>query len=214
MDEKEQKSVIMGIPIFTFTIILASLLSSISPELSSLLIFDRSAVVRGEVWRILTCHFVHFSSTHLAYNLFTFGLAGYVIEKKNYPHFGRLCLWLALAISIALFTLKPNMNYYGGLSGIACGALYYCALMGIKESRPWKTICFLIVLFLPIKIAVEIYINVSVLPHWEHQSFVPMQTSHIVGCMVAVLFYVAENKRKKSLLTGPARPEDALSLPQ
>lgn len=213
MAEKEQQSVIMGIPLFTSAIILASLLSSISPELSSLLIFDRSALVRGEVWRILTCHFVHFSGTHLAYNLFAFGIAGSVIEKKNYPHFGRLCLWSALAISISLFTLKTDMHYYGGLSGIACGALYYCALMGIKETRPWQKICFLIILFLPIKIAIEIYLSVSVLPYWEHQSFVPMQTSHIIGCLVAVLFYFTENKRKKSLTIGATRPEESLSFP-
>lgn len=189
----------MSIPIFTFVIILASLLSSILPEFSPLLIFDRNALVRGEIWRILTCHFVHFSSIHLAYNLFAFGVAGYVIEKKNYPHLGRLFFLLALAISISLFVLKPNMEYYGGLSGIACGTIYYVALMGIRETGPWKKICLLILLFLPIKIGIETYLSISVLPYLEHQSFVPIQTSHIIGCLVAVLFYFRQNKDKKVL---------------
>ena len=210
MDEKKQKSIIVGLPIITLVIILASLLSSILPELYAVFIFDRSALISGEVWRILTCHFVHFSNTHLAYNLFTFGIAGHVIEKKNYPNFCLLFLCLAFAISISLFTLKPNMNYYGGLSGIACGVLYYSALMGIKETRPWQTICFLIAFFLPMKIAVEIYNSASILPYFGNQSFVPMQISHVIGCLVAVLFYLVQNKRNKSRTNQLSKPPKAL----
>ena len=174
---------------------MASVLVTISPVLSSILIFDKNSPLVGYFWRILTCHLVHFSPTHLAYNVFTFGIGGYLIEKENYPHFGLLLLWLSLFISISLFTLKPDMNYYGGLSGIACGTLYYCALMGLKESRPWQTVCLLMLLFLPIKIAVEIYKNSSILPYQEHQLFIPMQTSHIVGCLGAVLFYHCSKKK-------------------
>jgi len=189
----------MGTQLFTFIIILVSILSSYFPELYSFFIFDRSALIRGEVWRIFTCHFVHFSSLHLVYNLFVFGIAGYIIRKKNYPHFGWLCLWLSFAISISLFILKPNMHYYGGLSGVACGALYYCALMGFNESRPWQTICFLVILLLPIKMIVEIYSGASILPYWEYQSFIPMQTSHIIGCLAAAALYLREYKRRNSL---------------
>lgn len=189
----------MSLSIFSFVIILASVLSSILPELSSILIFDRSSLFRGEVWRILTCHFVHFSYTHLAYNLFAFGVASYVIEKKNYPNFCLLYICLAFSISMTLFILRPNMVLYGGLSGIACGVLYYCALMGIKESKPWGRICFLFVLLLPIKIAAEICYSASVLPYFGNQPFVPMQTSHIVGCLVAVLFYLFGNMKKNAL---------------
>ncbi|PID73569.1 MAG: rhombosortase [Desulfobacterales bacterium] len=199
MDEKKQKGVTVCFPIITFIIILASLLSSIFPELESAFIFDRSALIRGEFWRIFTCHFVHFSNTHLTYNLITFGIAGYVFEKKNYSYFFLLLLCLAFSISISLLTLKPNMRYYGGLSGVVCGVLYYCALMGIKETRPWQTICFLTVLFLPIKIAVEIYNSASVLPYFGNQSFIPMQTSHIAGCLAAVSFYFSAQKRDKDL---------------
>jgi len=176
-----------------FAIILASLCASVSPELSSFFIFDRNALMKGEIWRMFTCHFVHFSMPHLFYNLSVFGMAVYMAGQKQYPGFGRLCLWLALAISMALLIFKPNMSRYGGLSGIACGALYYCALMGLKEPRPWKAICALILFFLPIKIAVEIISHASVLPYGSPQSFIPMQTSHVVGVLGASLFYLIEN---------------------
>lgn len=195
----------MTIPVFTIAVALASLLASILPELSSLLIFDHNALVRGEIWRILTCHFVHFSTPHLTYNLLVFIVSGYIIEKNNYRQFGWLLFWLASAISISLFVLKPNMVYYGGLSGVACGSLYYWALRGIKNGRPWQSICQLIVLFVPVKIAIEIYNSASVLPYWEQQFFVPMHTSHIVGCTVAILFYLFKMKGTRSSI--PALPD-------
>ena len=198
MDEKKPKIINMSLPIFSLLIISISLLSSIFPGMASVIIFDRGAILSGEVWRLFTCHFVHFSNSHLAYNIFAFGIAGYVIEKKQYPNFPLLYLCLTISISTSLIILEPNMAFYGGLSGVACGTLYYCALMGIRENRTWQRICLLVVLFLPIKIAAEVFTNASILPYWEKQTFVPMQTSHIMGCTIAVLFYMYEKKRKNS----------------
>jgi rhomboid family GlyGly-CTERM serine protease len=178
----------MGSPLFSLVIMAASLASSLIPELASVFIFQREAIFHGEIWRLLTCHFVHLSHTHLAYNLLAFGIAGYIIEKKQYPNFFSLYLCSAAGISIFLIFSEPGMAFYGGLSGIACGALYYCALMGLKDPMPWQRICLLVVFFLPLKIAVEIFTNGSVLPYPEAHAFVPMQASHVMGCTVAVMF--------------------------
>ncbi len=195
-------------------IILASMLSSVWPESASVLIYDRSALISGEFWRFFTCHFVHFSNTHLAYNLFAFGIAVYIIEKKRYADFYLLYLCSAFAISVSLFILKPAMALYGGLSGIACGSLYYCALMGVKETPAWQRISFLTLIFIPLKIAVEFYNSASILPYGEHQSFISMPASHIIGCLAAVLFYIAQNVSKKALTKHSAKPSDALLFPQ
>ena len=197
MAEKITKRLTMRIPAFTMVIVLASLLASVLPELPSVFIFDRDAIGEGEIWRLFTGHVVHFSPAHLMYNLLVFGISGYIIEKANYRRFGWLCFWLAASISVALFVLEPNMAYYGGLSGVACGTLYYCALMGLGKDRPWQLMSLLIVLFVPVKIAFEIYSSAPVLPYWEQQSFVPMHASHIVGCSVAVLFYLLNSLERQ-----------------
>ena len=199
MEPTKAKSIILRIPIFSSVIILASLLCSIWPESASVLIYDRNALISGEIWRIFTCHFVHFSNTHLAYNLFAFSIAVYIIEKKKYADFYLLYLCSAFAISVSLFILKPDMAFYGGLSGIACGSLYYCALMGIKETPEWQRVCFLTIIFIPLKIAAETCNSASILPYGEPMSFVSMPVSHIIGCFVAVLFYIAQNISTKAL---------------
>ncbi|MFS1524526.1 rhombosortase [Microbulbifer sp. 2304DJ12-6] len=199
-------------PAFYLAIILASLLPSMIPEWASAFIFDRRAVFSGEIWRIFTGHFVHFSYTHLAYNLIAFCVVSYVIERKKYPNLYLLYFFLSLLISTSLIILKPGMTYYGGLSGIVYGFLYYCALMGIKDPRPWQTICILTLLFLPIKIAAEIYNSTPALLHFENQLFIPMQTSHITGCLAAVFFYFM-TKTKQALINHPTNTKRLDSLP-
>lgn len=198
MAEKTLKSIITELPPVTVAVALASLLATILPGLSSVLIFDRNALLGGEIWRLFTCHFVHFSAPHLIYNLLVFAVSGYIIEKNRCCRLGWLCLWLAFAISLSLFVLKPDMAYYGGLSGVACGTLYFCALMGKRYSVHWRTMSFLIIFLVPLKIAIEMFAGASVLPYGEQQSFVPMPTSHIVGCVTAIVLYLIQMKGKDS----------------
>lgn len=198
----------MRIPLFTISILLVSVLSSIFPEITSVFIFDRSAILKGQVWRIITCHFVHFSGLHLFYNLVAFGIAGWIIENKNYRHFGRICVLMASLISVSLLILEPNMSYYGGLSGMACGSIYYCALWGTDEDRTWRTICMLVIFFVPFKIAAETYNISSVLPYWGQQAFVPVPTSHVTGIVLATLLYLVKKYKKSALTKRLTRPEE------
>lgn len=190
MAKKTKKRINCKVPIITTLVFIVCLSIIIWPELLTFLMFDRIGIWKGELWRIFTCHLVHFSILHLSYNLFVFVVSGYIIEKNCYGNFGWLLICMALAISITLFILEPDMAYYGGLSGIACGSLYYCALMSVKKDWTWKSIHLLIIIFIPIKIAVEIYNKTSIMPYLERQSFVPMHASHIVGCFVAILFFI------------------------
>jgi len=186
-------------PIVTCCILGASILSTILPQVSSILIYDRFAIVNGEIWRLFSSHLVHFTGLHLFYNSIAFGIAGWIIEYKNYQYFILLCLLMAFFISLFLMMLKPNMMYYGGLSGLASGAIYYLALHGLRESGTWRLLCLAILFLIPIKIFLEMKTNQSILVHSEY--FVVMPLSHIVGCVVALfLFFVLKfNKNCKHI---------------
>jgi len=87
---------------------------------SELLEFDRHAILAGEVWRLWTCHLVHYSAQHALIDFATAAAAAVVAL----PSLGwrRLCLILALAaplIAAGLLLLAPECQYYRGASGIA-----------------------------------------------------------------------------------------------
>jgi len=176
-------------PILTPLVLSVSVLSFCSPKIASMLVFDRDAVMQGEVWRLFSSYFVHFTNIQLVYNLLVFGIAGWIVEKKSQLHFSLLYLSMALVIGVTLFVLKPAMTYYGGLSGLACGFTFYCALLGIVESSPWRMISKLIIFLLPLKIFLELHNRVSILPYWGRQAFVIMPGSHLTGVIVALIFY-------------------------
>jgi rhomboid family GlyGly-CTERM serine protease len=189
MDEKETKSIISRVPIYTICVIALCIASSKIDALTALFVYDVEAIFKGEIWRLITSHFVHFGNMHLIYNTVVFGIIGWIIEYKGYGYFKLLCLLMACSISAALIVLKPGMIYFGGLSGIVCGSVIYCSFQCLREPSPWRTIAILTIIFLFVKISLEVYINGSLLPYGEKMSFVPMPLSHTVGIFTASILY-------------------------
>ena len=188
----ETKSIISRIPLFTASLLLLCVVSSKFDSLSSLFVYDRVEILKGELWRLFTSHFVHFNDIHLIYNLIAFCVVGWIIEYKEYRFFKLLCLLMACSISIVMIAFKQDMSYFGGLSGMVCGAIAYFSLQSIHEQEPWRTISILTIIFLFVKVGLEIYNNGSILPYWETQDFVPIPLSHFTGILMAVIFFVMQ----------------------
>jgi len=90
--------------------------------------YDRTAVESGQAWRLVTAHLVHLGWGHLWPNLLALLLIGGLLEEFLKP-----LEWLvasvvtAVAISLGLYLLDPDTQWYVGLSGVlhglvACGA--------------------------------------------------------------------------------------------
>ena len=94
--------------------------------------------------------------------------------------------------------MEPAMRYYGGLSGLACGAIYYLALFGLGESKFWRRFSLLILLIVPLKIFFEIYSRKSILPYGDPLNFITMPLSHVLGILTAAfLFFTIKISKKR-----------------
>jgi len=196
--DNRPKGIKSRFPIWTCFILGLSIISYALPQVSSILIYDRVAIFKGEIWRLFTSHLVHFTTLHLFYNLMAFGVAGWIIEYRGYQHFVLLCLLMAFFIGVFLMVMKPDLIYYGGLSGLASGSIYYLALFGLRESQPWRLMCIVTLFFVPIKILLEIDMSQSILAHSGPFTLMPL--SHIIGCLVALFLFFAikfnENRKR------------------
>jgi len=89
--------------------------------------YERDWLSSGELWRIITSHWVHVGWMHMFLN--TLGLAvcvGLATPNWSIRRWFIQCLCMALGISI-LFTLQnPDLNWYVGFSGVLFG-LYFLA---------------------------------------------------------------------------------------
>jgi rhomboid family GlyGly-CTERM serine protease len=101
------------------------------PDVSGLA-FDREAILGGEVWRLWTGHWVHFSNQQLLLDISTLVLAAAVAQRE----FGALFITRVLAlgtpaISLGLLMVAPELAYYRGASGVvmmlafAAGAAFW-----------------------------------------------------------------------------------------
>ena len=89
-----------------------------------LLAYDRAALGTGQVWRLLTAHFVHLGWTHLVLNLAGLALVAWIVGSV----FGWL-RWVYIsfvsiaAIDAGLWLFNSSLDWYVGLSGLLHGLL-------------------------------------------------------------------------------------------
>jgi rhomboid family GlyGly-CTERM serine protease len=103
------------------------------PAIRPALVYNRSAIAQGELWRIWTGHVVHFGWPHGLADGALFVVIGWALERSH-PVFGRWSLLvLPAVVSASLFWFDPAMNIYGGLSGVNVGLLVFMACRGWQK---------------------------------------------------------------------------------
>lgn len=171
-----------------------------SSENASLLCeYSRAAIARGEVWRLWTSSFVHFSGSHLFWNLLVVAIAGIWAELRA-PRAVRAYLAVApLVIGLALWWFQPSLETYRGLSGVAAGLVVVMAWLLAREGKKIEaaTIALLVVL----KIAAEAVSATPLLARFVDDRIIPVAAAHLAGALSAagiLVGYLAAKMRKKS----------------
>lgn len=105
------------------------LIALVGADAQQILRYQRPSIFAGEVWRLLTAHFVHLGWGHLLMNLaalgLIWGLAGHTL---------RASAWLVISlasmagVSAGLLIFSPALEWYVGLSGMLHG-LFLAGIM-------------------------------------------------------------------------------------
>lgn len=100
-----------------------------------LLAYERESIASGQLWRLLSAHFVHLGYPHLFLNLAGLALAWYLVGDA-WSGAQWLQVWAAsvLLVSSGLWFLEPQLGWYVGLSGVLHGLL----AAGIAGSPPGR----------------------------------------------------------------------------
>jgi rhomboid family GlyGly-CTERM serine protease len=100
--------------------------------------YERTAVLQGQYWRLLTGHLVHGSGQHLLLNAVGLGLIAALFPREYSLRSWLLVLGSSVvAIDLGFVFLEPQLQWYVGLSGVLHGALAAGAIGWWRhESRP------------------------------------------------------------------------------
>lgn len=156
------------------------------PDLATHLQYDRAAIAAGEVWRLVAGHWTHYSFDHLFWDVLAFAALGVVCERRSRARFLFCLITSALAISVSVWLIHPEIQIYRGLSGID-SALFTFAAIGIwsdgrDSERPGlQTIALVCLAGFLLKVAFELMTGRTVFVSDMDTLTVGVPLAHIVG---------------------------------
>ncbi len=156
---------------FFLAVTLITLLAACWPEALVHLRYNRSSIINGEIWRVLTAHLVHLNLPHLFLNLFGLLLICELLWGELPLLYGiGLLGFSGLAISTALWWLHPELAWYAGLSGVLHGLWAGCVFYGLHfTSRQPRLLYLMGACLLIAKLLLEFYFGPS------------ENTAHLIG---------------------------------
>ncbi|MFO1394454.1 MAG: rhombosortase [Steroidobacteraceae bacterium] len=111
------------------------------PGAESVLRYERSAVLSGQAWRLVTGHLVHADAAHLAWNLAGLVLVWWLFAAEF--TLGGWCLVMlasTAAIDLGFLLLDPGIEWYVGFSGVLHGCMAAGLLAWLHRDRDWLVI--------------------------------------------------------------------------
>lgn len=197
------------LPFATLAALAAAATLYVWPALAPHLVYERGAVHDGQLWRLLTGSWVHFTASHLALNAAALAAVGLILERRGCARFALLCLIGAASAGIAVHVASPELARYGGLSGVVTAAFVYLALRGIAEPSSARWLYALLAAALACKLSWELAGGRLPFALPEDGSFAAAPMSHVGGALAGSLFFLFELAARR--IAAIAQPLSAQS---
>ena len=178
-------------PWWTIGLVTAAVTVLMIPGAAELLVYERSAIARGELWRLFTAHLTHYSASHLINNLLVLVFAAWLVEERYRADLLRLVALSAVAIGIAVFVFRPEITRYAGASGISLALLTYVALRGLSENRRWRIVCSVVLVMICLKLTAESVFGWQSIDWKQQAGFVTITLSHAIGVGIGLLVWLS-----------------------
>lgn len=109
----------------------------IGNDFVNMMTFSSNSISKGEIWRIITPIFLHFSIFHIGFNmviLYHFGTL--VCKYFSNSKFLYLMFFSAIISNIAQYYLNGLNGAFGGMSGVCCALISYVGLLSFNKRSP------------------------------------------------------------------------------
>jgi len=123
-------------------------------DLYALFRYDREAVLRGELWRLVTNGLCHSGWNHLWLNLGTL-LVILGLFPRSLNHTTQVGLYLVTfaAVGLGVLLFNPEISGYVGISGALQGLLVVGAVLDFRDGERFIPIA--VTVYLVVKLALE-----------------------------------------------------------
>jgi rhomboid family GlyGly-CTERM serine protease len=168
---------------------LPAALLALRPAGGDLLVLNRDAVADGELWRLWSGHWVHFSTSHLAWNLLVLLLAGSWLEHIQPGRLWRHVVVAAPFISLSVLVFEPGLRVYGGLSGLSTGVVVLLALHHLRAPGASRLLWTAVLALVAVKSVHDLAHADALFARYDLPGVRTAATAHAAGALSAVLHY-------------------------
>ena len=101
--------------------------------------FNREQILHGEIWRIITGHFVHLNFEHFFFNAASLIVVSIIFRSKiNITSLLLLSVFFSILISFLVLLLYPNIDWFNGFSGVLHAIFSCLCIQSLTEDRMFK----------------------------------------------------------------------------
>jgi len=202
LPSNKNKEWLNNFPILSIFFAIPALIPFLFPSFTNLMQYDRLGIACGETWRIISCHWTHWSWEHLIWDVVVFVALGAVCERFNRRNFFLCIIFTSLLIPIGVWLLLPEMHYYRGLSGFDAALFIMAAFVMVDDktlgkSRNSVLIKIAAITCLLAKISYEAIFQQAIFVQ-SGNDFIPVPLAHLVGGIVGVVLGWRHGKIPKS----------------
>jgi rhomboid family GlyGly-CTERM serine protease len=149
--------------------------------------WNREAIAAGEVWRLFSGHWTHWTADHLFWDALMFAGLGALCERWA----GRgvlVACWAisALAVDAAVLWGHPEISLYRGLSGIDSALFALATLLLAREVGPERRALALLPFAGFLGKVVWEWQTGSTLFVDASEAFIPLPLTHLAGALAGV----------------------------
>jgi rhomboid family GlyGly-CTERM serine protease len=185
------------LPWITFTTAALAIAAWFTKGAFEWLSFDRALIAHGQIWRVFTAHWVHFSSAHLLGNLIILLGAGGWLEYRDRPSAVWTILVSPLTVSIALLAFEPSLRLYAGSSGIASGLLMGLAAFGLRKERSKRWLWCCVVALFAGKVALDLVGHAPMQTEVTPLEVRSLPLAHLVGAATGTMIVLGRFRQKQ-----------------
>jgi rhomboid family GlyGly-CTERM serine protease len=180
---------------------LGAVIAQASPALTGWASLRRADLADGQLWRLVSGHWTHWSADHLAWDLLVFAGAGAILERRGRRRLVLACTGLAaMSVGVGVWLLEPGIGEYRGLSGIGT-ALFTLATLdllrdSLRSGHREQAVLLAAVLAASLgKVGFEAGTGRALFVDTDAAGFVSLPLAHLLGGAVAPLLMLADRRR-------------------
>ena len=127
-------SAIAVFPVVLIAVLLA--VHGLGADALPVLRYERSAVLAGEVWRLVTGHLVHADLVHLGWNVLGVLIVAFLFARDySWRQWLVILVVSAVTTDLGFLLLEPQLEWYVGFSGVLHGLMAAGLVAWLRTSR-------------------------------------------------------------------------------